>query len=109
MHGEHNGLPVLLAAKIGSPPYARGTPLPINGKIADCRITPVCTGNTVGRFDRYNEAKDHPRMHGEHLKKLIILVVSVGSPPYARGTLNKGDSFHGLQRITPVCTGNTAV
>ena len=46
-------------------------------------------------------------MHGEYLEPVLLIIVKLGSPPYARGIRSSlFFTVTGL-RITPVCTGNT--
>ena len=51
--------------------------------------------------------KDHPRIHGEHPPKRLMLPVAIGSPPHTRGTQIYYHDVLAFVRITPAYTGNT--
>ena len=86
IHGEHSYQSYYLYVPQGSPPHTRGTLLPINEKIVDCRITPAYTGNTESPFGSCGLNEDHPRIHGEHRMHIIYNRKYIGSPPHTRGT-----------------------
>ena len=50
----------------GSSPHARGAPSQVYGRIAKPRIIPACAGSTYLLSDAQGQARDHPRMRGEH-------------------------------------------
>ena len=52
---------------------------------------------------------DHPRLRGEHLLDLVVLLVVVGSPPPKRGTHICLTYSHTQARITPAYAGNTCI
>ena len=64
------------------------------GKLCDCfglaaagRITPAHTGKTSGQTFVYFPDWDHPRSHGENLKRQFHSPNAIGSPPLTRGKL----------------------
>ena len=107
MRGEHFELHVYPLFSLGSPPHARGTLCPIRSIFPRLRITPACAGNTVmsNLFAKWFE--DHPRMRGEHSVQFWQLWQCLGSPPHARGTLDKMRARRQALGITPACAGNT--
>ena len=70
----------------GSPPLARGTVFVCNVFIPWQGITPACAGNSLISFDDAVNDEDHPRLRGEQLLMVLILLRMEGSPPLARGT-----------------------
>ena len=49
-------------------------------------ITPACAGNS-NCFDQWdNSWKDHPRVCGEQMDKMLVIATQTGSPPRVRGT-----------------------
>ena len=73
----------------------------------DLRITPACAGTTSSRaaFRRFSE--DHPRVCGNHLKKLPSAQPEPGSPPRVREPQAPATTMIGGLRITPACAGTT--
>ena len=87
IHGEHRySCPAGLSSG-GSPPHTRGTPVLGNHFILFCRITPAYTGNTALSIVIASLNEDHPRIHGEHSRKMKLSEIQLGSPPHTRGTL----------------------
>ena len=109
MHGEHENGKTYVEKKPGSPPHTRGTPSSISDGLPQARITPAYTGNTI--IAAFNDCfdKDHPRIHGEHPPKRLMLPVAIGSPPHTRGTQIYSLSGNTGFRITPAYTGNTLI
>ena len=91
----------------GSPPHARGRPLPRSGGRVQTRITPACAGKTYRAFQQGNASKDHPRMRGEDVNSGDGVRVIAGSPPHARGRLDGEVKEPKSFRITPACAGKT--
>jgi len=50
----------------GSPPPARGAPLPFYSYCLWPRITPACAGSTTSSIRTGIFSRDHPRLRGEH-------------------------------------------
>ena len=95
--------------KPGSPPPTRGT--------LCCRvsywfwqgITPAYAGNTPCTTFNAFGFRDHPRLRGEHVLCMSLIVMSMGSPPPTRGTPSKRDERSKSYRITPAYAGNTTL
>ena len=50
---------------------------------------------------------DHPRLRGEHPSLSKDDMLTMGSPPPARGAPGSRDLIDTEQRITPACAGST--
>ena len=70
---------------MGSPPHVRGkvTARKISGIAVG--ITPACAGKSRRNQKKCSFWRDHPRMCGEKLLCLPILLYGWGSPPHVRG------------------------
>ena len=91
----------------GSPPLARGIRRG-DEIVADYTgITPACAGNTFQCIPEIRHRKDHPRLRGEYLSKIMKQEVHSGSPPLARGIPAWGWTYDINDGITPACAGNT--
>ncbi len=87
MRGEHPGVFVLFRFDAGSSPHARGTQRIILLRLDDWRFIPACAGNTrICRAFLY-QAPVHPRMRGEHARRLAPITTRL--------------------RFIPACAGNT--
>ena len=71
------------------------------------RFIPVPTGNTTLTINVTPYVPVHPRTHGEHIVFLFGALLSGGSSPYPRGTLNSSLIAALTVRFIPVPTGNT--
>ena len=52
---------------------------------------------------------DHPRLRGEKLFAVLILIKLLGSPPLARGKEFKVICYSTIARITPACAGKRRI
>ena len=75
--------------------------------MADCRITPACTGKTEVHAVTMPHDGDHPRVCGENYVKIHHLLDVVGSPPRVRGKPAVPFPTLPAERITPACAGKT--
>ena len=69
----------------GSSPHVRGAP---GGDGLECRgigIIPACAGSTIKVVERRSRRGDHPRMCGEHFRRVIVASTLQGSSPHVRG------------------------
>ena len=107
MRGEHWNVIELLFITKGSSPHARGTPPLRVGVWCPHGIIPACAGNTAGVQERTPRVRDHPRMRGEHLKRLHKVPRYRGSSPHARGTRRGARGARRDGGIIPACAGNT--
>ena len=72
-----------------------------------CRITPAYAGNTELDLKEQLDAKDHPRLRGEHDFNNLDIINRMGSPPPTRGTHAIMGLFNSDKGITPAYAGNT--
>ena len=85
--GEQFKGTIHIRKNIGSPPRVRGTVPEVFPKSSRSRITPACAGNrNQGNFSK-NRHQDHPRVCGEQSSPSMIMMLSWGSPPRVRGTV----------------------
>ena len=70
MCGEHHGSSAWPRSCPGSSPHVRGTPVGLGGQGQERGIIPACAGNTMTANSMDVTARDHPRMCGEHTKKI---------------------------------------
>ena len=73
----------------GSPPHARGRQERRCASWQGAGITPACAGKTPLPRNRCQPRKDHPRMRGEDKGGARKRKQNVGSPPHARGRLDR--------------------
>ena len=105
--GEHTISFCLSLIPPGSPPRMRGTHAPRVLRRPRRGITPAYAGNTTQQKTRRNNARDHPRVCGEHVIPVKPITCILGSPPRMRGTLVSCSSQSLLCGITPAYAGNT--
>ena len=70
-------------------------------------IIPAYAGNTKHGDDGCANDRDHPRVCGEHPRKLPVLWRPMGSSPRMRGTLLRHLHFLDFTGIIPAYAGNT--
>ena len=107
--GEHAGEILDKLRKWGSSPRVRGTrqkmvPSRVNG-----RIIPACAGNTPRHRPAHSalNARDHPRVCGEHREGAEDAGHRQGSSPRVRGTPAGLPCTRPISGIIPACAGNT--
>ena len=91
---------------VGSPPRVRGTDGRGRGDGYEERITPACAGNRYRMNMFLISKRDHPRVCGEQGVSSTRMVISRGSPPRVRGTVENLCAIQCTERITPACAGN---
>ena len=69
----------------GSPPRVRGKVTWTTAASKGPRITPACAGKSMMHSRNGRKVKDHPRVCGEKLMLMAVLMPSLGSPPRVRG------------------------
>ena len=107
--GEHKSAPNWDAVAVGSSPRARGTRLEppfVGGQI---RFIPAGAGNTPASATPASRWPVHPRGRGEHSHVSPLGVLSDGSSPRARGTLQAVLLRPLPHRFIPAGAGNTVV
>ena len=107
LRGEYSTQMHILMRQTGSPPLARGVPAKLVYANSLSGITPACAGSTKLSEFTISHCKDHPRLRGEYDDGIQPIEISLGSPPLARGVLNRCSYICQLIRITPACAGST--
>ena len=92
---------------MGSSPRVRGTLLAFHSFIRSIGIIPACAGNTGNSRTNVFRLRDHPRVCGEHICRVMWVTVYPGSSPRVRGTLDRISSSSMEMGIIPACAGNT--
>ena len=107
MRGEHQSGWYPNTETAGSSPHARGTLSPVPHPQVPTGIIPACAGNTGIIQGLGVTGRDHPRMRGEHFRRLHAHQGEKGSSPHARGTHERHNRVHIHNGIIPACAGNT--
>ena len=89
----------------GSPPRARGRPLPSSGSRASSRFTPAGAGTARAGPARPGRTPVHPRGRGDGGWGCRVMLDAIGSPPRARGRPGRPHERRGEQRFTPAGAG----
>ena len=107
MRGEHCTVELSDWTVSGSSPHARGALQTHLVRVVVQGIIPACAGSTHTAAGRVADARDHPRMRGEHALAVAAAYPMLGSSPHARGALER--CFCQLWRpgIIPACAGST--
>ena len=106
--GEHDKVYDAMLDESGSSPRVRGTPLEHQGGQRQLRFIPACAGNTTRAGPVGFDGPVHPRVCGEHIEIIMIVVGPTGSSPRVRGTHTDGQDNRNIHRFIPACAGNTA-
>ena len=107
MRGEHRMDMRASPSFMGSSPHARGA-LQVGSKLpAIVRIIPACAGSTRGEKSGSSNARDHPRMRGEHAVLPLWYAPLPGSSPHARGAPLLLPTVLAVYGIIPACAGST--
>ncbi len=107
MRGEKYPISGQAVLQLGSPPHARGKEAHPEFEGSQIRITPACAGKSGGDEDWYGYPKDHPRMRGEKRECIRWTYELWGSPPHARGKVQRYFGKFLEIRITPACAGKS--
>ena len=91
----------------GSSPRVRGTRRVWRNMAYRYGIIPACAGNTSWCSRSSPDARDHPRVCGEHKLVLTELAGRTGSSPRVRGTRMSIPLWTTEHGIIPACAGNT--
>ena len=70
-------------------------------------IIPACAGSTLESHRTHCDARDHPRMCGEHCPESAICGHSRGSSPHVRGAPEQRLLLFITPGIIPACAGST--
>ena len=91
----------------GSPPRERGKGKARNAVTHQLRITPAWAGKSLFCFTAAVPIQDHPRMGGEKLRLLTLLLILPGSPPHGRGKATAEYQAAMDTGITPAWAGKS--
>ena len=69
----------------GSSPHTRGAQRLTYAPTGAYRIIPAYAGSTDPNRSFGEKMADHPRIRGEHVRGVNLLIVSDGSSPHTRG------------------------
>ena len=105
--GEHDADMLRPAAKTGSSPRGRGTPIHGESCNGRDRFIPARAGNTARALRRFSLNTVHPRAGGEHLDQPARQIRYRGSSPRGRGTRRRHAPAGGEDRFIPARAGNT--
>ena len=72
------------------------------------RVIPAYAGSTVARSTSCVSVRDHPRVCGEHVVIMAVVLSVKGSSPRMRGALPPRTVVAGRPRIIPAYAGSTA-
>ena len=103
--GEKYFFPVGFLIKSGSPPPMRGKADSSAQAEESSRITPAYAGKSRTVCGIRSKLEDHPRLCGEKLDAVTVLISTLGSPPPMRGKAVSGQSPPTRYRITPAYAG----
>ena len=91
----------------GSSPRMRGTLQPQLLVRPRPGIIPAYAGNTIAVMFSRIDVRDHPRVCGEHFRRVSVASTLQGSSPRMRGTLSRIGHLRPQSGIIPAYAGNT--
>ena len=103
--GEHMHVDELFCGTDGSSPQARGTHFFPCQHLFSGRFIPAGAGNTAAHCRSTTSCPVHPRRRGEHRRRPLIVYVTPGSSPQARGTLVIIETSSTTRRFIPAGRG----
>ena len=105
--GEKPGAQGLRKGEKGSPPRMRGKGFFLHFLQCQCGITPAYAGKSFHSVPVLHSFRDHPRVCGEKLRDLRMVLSTVGSPPRMRGKVMRFSERPGGFGITPAYAGKS--
>ena len=97
----------MVTSKDGSSPSTRGARYRRTLRLLRSRLIPVYAGSTGGVGVAAGGDWAHPRLRGEHVKKLTAVESVDGSSPSTRGALPSSPDGTVRKRLIPVYAGST--
>ena len=85
IRGEHFSSVTKVLTDAGSSPHTRGAPGAKVRRVRPEGIIPAYAGSTRHRTRRFAQARDHPRIRGEHSSRSACARECLGSSPHTRG------------------------
>ena len=107
IRGERILVHVPSATPIGSSPHTRGARSAPASHTNSARIIPAYAGSTRRESLRRHDSADHPRIRGEHGRRVAPRADGVGSSPHTRGARGTSRSRPTPRRIIPAYAGST--
>ena len=89
------------------PPRGRGKDEELSPIVFAVRITPAQAGKSWRLYPALHPARDHPRIGGEKLGRMVVAISVIGSPPRRRGKVFLTDLVRVVVRITPAQAGKS--
>ena len=107
MCGEHKSMAFCVGTLRGSSPHVRGAPV-VHGLLDGLGgIIPACAGSTTPPAQDRHATRDHPRMCGEHIQRVLRRIAEQGSSPHVRGAHRRQPQLRQRAGIIPACAGST--
>ena len=94
--------------RAGSSPHTRGAPRTAHRRYSAVRIIPAYAGSTHQRRCLGPDKADHPRIRGEHIRRLSADGRTGGSSPHTRGARGRQSQTRQHARIIPAYAGSTS-
>ena len=91
----------------GSSPHTRGALVGHELGARDRGIIPAYAGSTARQGRGRVTRRDHPRIRGEHQRKMADSMVSAGSSPHTRGAQQSHSQQLRFSGIIPAYAGST--
>ena len=89
MCGEHELGDFAAFLDQGSSPHVRGAPTGDLLGVTIGGIIPACAGSTTPPAQDRHATRDHPRMCGEHIQRVLRRIAEQGSSPHVRGARSR--------------------
>ena len=105
--GEHSECETDGDILSGSSPRMRGTHFACLRQSGVIGIIPAYAGNTMCQTCPMRARRDHPRICGEHMLNIDMMVINSGSSPHMRGTHQSRACCNYCKGIIPAYAGNT--
>ena len=107
MCGEHDAHTAIRRSDRGSSPHVRGALFSSLVSFRIWGIIPACAGSTLKVCITLWVIGDHPRMCGEHVRRVPNRRPCEGSSPHVRGALGERSAQLRVNGIIPACAGST--
>ena len=105
--GEKTRMTLILALQLGSPPRMRGKVAGLLKGRAEHGITPAYAGKRYTRCFACPRPTDYPRVCGEKVIIITVMLYEPGSPPRVRGKVLCHSAAGRAGGITPACAGKS--
>ena len=105
--GEKSSPRIAAGRPLGSPPRGRGKGFFHGRSVPLAGITPAWAGKSFSMTARGRVRRDHPRVGGEKINRLLSILICWGSPPRGRGKEIPKRKKSETARITPAWAGKS--